>query len=175
MSKTIWTLGAIGAATLAALLNPIAGQPPPLSSSERAEVVRLAVGELGKTDPTPYIASALGRANTGRLEWCGLFGLWALHQAGLVPDWLWSFDPDAPGFLYRLPRVDTLNIKPGDFAYFDRPYQHHAVVEAVDQEKGMVSTINGNGAGGAVTRVVRPISDADGYYTIDPILLPRAA
>ena len=160
----VWGLAAIlAAAGGAALLNPI-------SSSSRGEVVRRAAGELGKTDAEPYVEDATGAEQTGSLEWCGLFALWALHQAGLALDWLWSFDPEKPGFFYRLPHVSAANVQPGDMVYFHRPYQHHAIVESVNRKLGMVSTLNGNGAGGAVTRVVRPLSDATTYYSIAPLL-----
>jgi hypothetical protein len=161
---------AVPAVLVAALLGLKQRQP---GAGPRLRVVRAAVGELGSTDAQKYVRDALGRE--ADLEWCGLFALWALHRAGLALDWKWEI---GDGFLYRLPQIRAAQVKPGDMIYFDRPYQHHAIVESINHKLGLMSTLNGNGGGGAVTRVVRPISDADGFYTIDPLVeqqLGRAA
>jgi len=141
-------------------------------SGDRADVVRIAAHEIGSDDWPKYSADALGVEQvTNRYEWCGMFTLWALHQAGLAEDWHWKV---GLGYLYRLPQLPKGALpQPGDMAYFHRPYQHHALVEWVDPERGLVSTINGNSAGGRVTRIVRPISDATAYYSIEPLLTER--
>lgn len=153
---------AIVAAAVGAIL-PVPG--------DRPDVARIARAELGSDDWPKYAADALGVETVSqRPEWCGMFALWCLHRAGLALDWHWKIGYPY-GFLYRLPQLARGQLpQPGDMAYFDRPYQHHAVVEWVDAERGLVSTINGNGGGGRVTRVVRPIGDADAYYSIAPLL-----
>ena len=152
----------------AAIVAAAVGAVMPIVGT-REDVVRIARHELGSDDWPKYCADALGVEQvTDRYEWCGMFTLWALHQAGLAHDIHWKV---GLGYLYRLPQVPRGQLpKPGDMAYFDRPFQHHAIVEWVDPERGLVSTLNGNGGGGKVTRVVRPITDATDYYSIEPLL-----
>lgn len=134
---------------------------------KRAAVVAAAVGELGKSDPQPYVDDALGYHTEASYSWCGLFALWVLHRAGLAKSWRWEL---GRGFLYRLPRVPPNTFpKPGDIAYFDQPYQHHAIVESVDPIAMTVTIINGNGTNGVVTRSTVPISEPTAFYSIDPL------
>ena len=140
----------------------------PLPSGARAQVAAAAASQVGKTDARPYIEDALGQSSSDDFEWCGMFALWALHQAGLLPDVFWEI---GTGFASQhLRQIVSSKLGPGDVVYWDQPYQHHAVVEWVDHARGLMSTINGNGSGGAVTRVVRPIAGADGYYSISRLV-----
>jgi hypothetical protein len=158
-----------GAAALAALLGgsrkqPGEYQPVELGFSKRDQVARAAASQVGLSDPRPYIEDALGESTTDDFEWCGMFALWAIHQAGLLPGVLWKI---GEGFASEyLKQIPASELAAGDVVYWDQPYQHHAVVEWVDHARGLMSTINGNGAGGAVTRVVRSIAGADGYYSL---------
>jgi cell wall-associated NlpC family hydrolase len=161
MEPLLWLLSALA-------FGGLALQQP--RRDERAAVVRAAVGELGKSDPRPYVEDALGRPSDLDRDWCGMFVLWAYHQAGLLPDVLWRL---GSGFAGHLRQIGPSELAAGDLVYFDQPWQHHALVEWV--RDGMMSTINGNGAGGRVTRVVRPVSDADAYYSIADHAEQRAA
>ena len=138
----------------------------------RARVVAAAVGELGQSDSMRYWPSAYGKPIADpfgfrHLAWCGAFALWCLHQAELAADIHWEL---GRGFLYRLHM--TREPKAGDVAYFQH-LQHHAVVEAV-HEDGRVSLINGNGAGGQVTRSTGTLGLVTAFYSIDG-LLPELA
>ena len=156
--------GGLGLAALVAGSNAAdTGTPDSRRPSFRQRVVNAAVSQLGLTDAAPYIEDALGYPAQERY-WCGMFALWAIHQAGLIPNVLWEL---GTGFASQhLKQINANQLGPGDVVYFHEPWQHHAIVEWVDHSKGLMSTINGNGAGGAVTRVVRPISDPDAYYSI---------
>lgn len=144
---------------MGAALVAIGALLPIISRGTRAAIVRAAQAEVGKSNPRPYVESALGYWEPG-LEWCGLFCLYCLHRAGLATEWRWQIDK---GFLYRLQQIPASEVQGGDFPYFHRPHQHQAVVEWRDGP--WMSTINGNGGGGRVTRVVRPVKDATSFYS----------
>lgn len=159
-----WSL----ALAVVSLLGLFAGKGPRVS---RPQVVALARAELGSTDRARYLTAELGFDSPG-LSWCGIWALWVLHQCGLAIGIRWV---PGMGFLFLLPHYPPHGKRvplPGDIAYFEA-YQHHAIVEAYHPEDDTVSLLNGNGAGGAVTRTRRPRSDALAYYDIDPFL--RAA
>jgi len=134
----------------------------PMADKERVLKIWRAVMPPG-TKP-PYPAS-----------WCGAFCLFDLKQAGLAPGVFWHYKT---GFVepQHLPRV--LVPEPGDVAYYDRPYQHHALVELVD---GLhVHTIDGNQP--AIERYdshdgkpARLLSQATHYYSIKPLIDQRLA
>ena len=157
----------VSAMVLGALLAYFSTTRP---TTARARVVAAAVSQLGQCDSRPYTEDALGVPGASSTEWCGLFALWCLHRAGLALDWRWSLDEHHPGFLFRLPV--TGNPKPGDFAYYAEPYQHHQVVERLYGD-GTFDGINGNGSGGCVTRSRGPCSHVSAFYSIDPILPPE--
>ncbi len=138
-----------------------------LAASPRKRVVSAAAGELGKGSAAPYWQDVLGSAIGAPPEWCGAFTLWALHRAGLAKDWKWEI---GKGYLYRLPT--TTNPEPGDVAYFDR-FQHQAIVESVTPTD--VVLLNGNGAGGKVTRTNVPRSNVRAFYSIAPLLKAKQA
>jgi hypothetical protein len=134
----------------------------------RIRVVKVAASQLGVQDPDKYWALVNpGLVNSGK-AWCGGFALWALKQAGLAPDAVWHTNANKEGYgfaeVYRLPK--TKNPLPGDIAYYDQPYQHHAIVTANDGQT--VSTIDGNQAGNTVDVRTRPLSSATAYYSIQP-------
>lgn len=132
--------------------------------SHRPMVVGYASNQVGTTDATPYYESALPGVprHSWPKHWCGIFCLWALHQAGLALDWEWRI---GVGFLYRL--QTTTSPQPGDIAYFER-YQHHAIVESL--AGATLVSIDGNQAGGIVARRERPRGRVRAFYSIDPLL-----
>ena len=136
----------------------------------RIKVVKAAASQLGVQDPDKYWSVVNpGLVNSGK-AWCGGFALWALKQAGLALDTFWHTNANHEGYgfaeVYRLPK--TKSPLPGDIAYYDQPYQHHAIVTANDGVT--VSTIDGNQAGNTVATKTRPLSSATAYYSIEPFL-----
>jgi len=127
----------------------------------RARVVAVAMSQVGKADLPLYIADAAPMYVGQKPEWCGIFALWAYHQAGLGRGVQWKV---GLGFVepQRFPRVSVP--KPGDLAYYDAPFQHHALVR--DVRGDTVDLINGNGAGGQVTLSSKPIGSATFYYSL---------
>lgn len=130
----------------------------------RAEVVRIARAELGPGDVETYWRDAVQDSKwPGGLAWCGIFCLWALHQAGLAKSVKWKL---GYGFLevQRLPK--THQPLPGDVAYFDKPFQHHAIVESYEQ--GVLETIDGNQPD--VRARTRSPNHGAVFYSIQPFL-----
>jgi len=169
--KGISKVWALPVAALAAIALALKTALKP--ADKRAAVVAAAVRELGKGDQTPYVTDALGYPTTAIYSWCGMFALWALHQAGLAKAWHWEL---GTGFLYRLPRVPPNTLpQPGDIAYFHEPFRHHAIVESVDPIAMTVTIINGNGTDGKVTRSTVPVSQPTAFYSIDPLVQRKAA
>ncbi len=94
-------------------------------------------GERGIGRPNEYWREVLGdKPPPYPKEWCGAFALWCLHGAGIAKDVLWvsgiGFLSHVEGkkLVWSVPKVTTP--EPGDIAYFDKPYQHHALVESLD-------------------------------------------
>src|SRR5262245_28542826 len=129
----------------------------------RRKVVKKAIGEVGKNDAAKYWRNVLPGSSMFPNDWCGGFALWALHQAGLAPQWNWEI---GKGFLWRLPT--TQNPKAGDIAYFDLN-QHHAIVRRINADN-TVTLINGNGVGRQVTETVRPMASVRAFYSIQPLI-----
>jgi len=135
----------------------------------RQRVVQAANGEVGQKRLEVYFADAAPQYVGRHAEWCGIFALWALHQAGLARSVQWKTGlgfvevehadgPEGRDF----PR--TTNPQPGDVAYYSEPYQHHAVVARVHGDQ--VDLINGNGSGGVVSLSTGPLAKATAYYSI---------
>lgn len=151
-------LGALASIGLLALLATTGKKPtmpgipnPPIPTSSdhemRNRIVAQALSQLGATDPSPYWLDAFGSVPSSKLAWCGVFALWVLRMVGLTTrKWV-----TGKGFLYvddaghstakpYLPIVKTPAM--GDVAYFDKPFQHYALVEEVDGDT--VHLIAGN-------------------------------
>lgn len=137
--------------------------------NKRLAVVNAAMNEVGSNDTTKYWSQAAPGAMIAKgTSWCGAFALWALKQAGLGLSWIWSFGTGGKyGFLYHLPT--TKDPQPGDIAYVDQPYQHHAIVHSVNLD-GTVSLINGNGTGGKVSLSNTPKSHVTAFFSIEPLV-----
>ncbi len=135
-----------------------------MTDPRRSEVVRIARAELGPGDVEAYWRDAVSDTKwPGGLAWCGIFALWCLHQAGLAKSVKWKL---GYGFLevQKLPK--THQPKPGDMAYFDKPFQHHAIVESYEQ--GVLKTIDGNQPD--VRARTRPPNHGAVFYSIEPFL-----
>ena len=138
-----------------------------LDSNPRQKIIDAARSQLGPQNPDKYWQDTQPAlvGYPDKIAWCGGFALWALHQAGIAKDIGWKI---GKGFteINHLPR--TSNPKPGDIAYFDQPYQHHAIV--VSNIDGVLKTIDGNQPGNTVAERTRPTSSATAFYSIEPFL-----
>lgn len=131
--------------------------------SLRELVVSIAREQIGAPDWQRFCGGVTESQPTSRVAWCGIFSLWVLKQAGLASDLTWEW---GKGFAYKLPM--TNDPQPGDIAYLDQPYQHHAIVERVEGDQ--VVTVDGNQAGDTVAERVRPRSEFTAFFSIDPLL-----
>ncbi len=131
----------------------------------RRAVVDAALSKLGATNGNEFWADTLpgSPASDYPKDWCGGFALWALHQAGLGLDLDWKI---GSGFL--IPNLSqTKSPKPGDIAYFAHN-EHHAIVSEVTSSS--VGLINGNGAGGQVTRSIAPLNTVTAFFSLERLL-----
>jgi len=135
----------------------------PVSGDTRQTILAIASSQIGPQDPKRYWADVIPEHPGFSGAWCGGFTLWVLHQAGIAKDISWEM---GKGYCYRLPITD--DPKPGDIAYFDKPYQHHAIVESVSGN--VLTTIDGNQPGESVARRIRPRDSATAFYSIEPLL-----
>jgi hypothetical protein len=103
-------------------------------------------------------------------QWCGAFALWNLHKAGLGLELRWMFGPPHFGFLWNLRELAPHQIpEPGDIAYLDKPYQHHAVVVCVEGDT--VHTVDGNqGALQPIQKHEHPLGRWTAFFSIAPLL-----
>lgn len=100
-------------------------------------------------------------------EWCGALALWCLHQGGVGLELRWLFGPPHFGFLWNLETTKTP--EPGDIAYLDKPYQHHAIVVTVEGD--IVHTIDGNqGAAEPIKTHEAPLTHWTAFYSIAKLL-----
>lgn len=93
--------------------------------------------------------------------WCGAFALSCLRDAQVTR----AFWVPGIGFCERY-CTHTNTPRPGDIAYFDQPYQHHAVVTYVDSDN--FDTIDGNQPG-IMRHKRRPMHSAR-FYSISPMI-----
>lgn len=136
------------------------------SDDVRARVVAAAKSQVGQKNLNVYFADAAPQYVGGHAEWCGIFALWAMHQAGLLKSVQWK---TGLGFLEtvvgRFPKVGVP--QSGDVAYFTK-LSHHAVVESVNGDH--VNLINGNGEGGVVSLSSPELAKATAYYSIQKVV-----
>lgn len=137
---------------------------PPLPG--RDAVVLAALSQVGSSDAARYWADVMPGVNAGKLDWCGAFALWCLHQAGLALDRHWVI---GKGFILVGPHPlpTTTDPKPGDIAYFNHN-QHQAIVSAVTASG--VELVNGNGSAGKVSISTVPKSAVTAFFSIEPLL-----
>lgn len=135
--------------------------------SLRQKVVKAALSQVGRSDPTPYWLDVAGKPQSSSQSWCGAFALWCLHQAGLALHKYWTF---GYGFLLTQPTPlpTTRDPRPGDIAYFTAS-EHQAVIVAVYPDR-TIELVNGNGEGRVVTHNVRRISETAAIYSIQPYI-----
>jgi hypothetical protein len=131
-------------------------------SSGREDVVRLAMSELGKSEPSRYWDEVLTPDETRpEHSWCGAFALWVLRSLGLTD---WTYDRNGAWF-YQLPA--TKHPEPGDLAFM-QGIRHLAIVSAVGPDS--VDLVNGAGTGGKVTTSTVSRSAVTEFRSIAPLL-----
>lgn len=141
----------------------------------RAEVVSVAGSQMGYSDPEPYWVDTYGSYPGEHFAWCGVFALWVLRQVGLTTE-RWHAGEKGPngkpiyGFIFPLHLPSTSEPQPGDIAYFTKN-QHHAIVAAVAGD--IITLINGNGKGGAVSLSQIEKSEAAGFFSIRPLVVAK--
>lgn len=157
-------LAAIGAAIGGVFLlkRDTAGSSGCTEADFRQRVVDAAKSQVGKKNLNVYFADAAPQYVNQHPEWCGIFALWCLHQAGLGKDIQWE---TAKGFLKAA--WQTSDPKPGDIAYYEQ-YQHQAVV--LDVHADTVDLANGNGSGGVVSLSSPARAKAKAYYSIQKLI-----
>lgn len=159
-TKTRVAIGAAVAGAVAGIAGLVMTRDP------RAKVVRIAKGQLGVQNPDKYWAVVQPglMGNPSGVAWCGGFALWALRQAGLT-DATWEI---GKGFASRLLRTTKTPMQ-GDIAYFDKPFQHHAIVDRVDGDT--LYTVDGNQSPGEqVALRTRKLGDATAFYSIQSLI-----
>lgn len=117
----------------------------------RNGVCQFAMGQLGKSDPTPYWLecghSVEAQPALLRLAWCGVFALWCLRMAQLTVR-TWEL---CHGFIYQtgkeplLVKVDCDRVERGDILFRSKPFQHYAIV--CENRFGNLDVIAGNVSG----------------------------
>lgn len=125
---------------------------------QRQAILDRASTMIGSPDPDMFWAEVLpGYRQGGQkgLAWCGAFALWALRP---VTSRMWKL---GYGFLNVPPALPHIEVPlMADVAYFDRPFQHHAIVERIDGE--CLITVDGNqGPPSTVRRKVRKLVPTD--------------
>jgi hypothetical protein len=133
--------------------------------SPREKILRIARKEVGNTNWMKYTPGVTSQTPTHSFSWCGVFALWVLKRAGLAKQIFWDLK-NGVGFLQYLPV--TSSPQPGDIAYINQPYQHHAIVERVDGSN--IYTLDGNSEGDMVRQNVRPRSAFSAFYSIEPLI-----
>jgi hypothetical protein len=134
----------------------------------RAAVIAAAAEAIGGDNGHLFWRVCGGAPYDPKKSWCGIFALWCLRCAGACPESIvWDLSGD--GFLFRLPR--TTDPKPGDIGYIAAPFQHHFVVERIDEQG--VHSIDGNTP--IVARKVRPREHITAFYSIEPFILAAHA
>lgn len=136
----------------------------------RDKLLQIAHAELGNTDTHRYWLEAYGSdPNSAKkhYSWCGIFCLYCMRKLELV-DWMWV---SGKGFLFRL--HITARPQPGDIAYFDKPFQHHAMVQEVNGNE--LKLIQGNyGTPGRVAESVCSIAEKHPvFYSIEPLIVAK--
>lgn len=116
----------------------------------------------------PTLTPAQIRQAAKSLEWCGIFTLFCLHEAGIALGVRWTL---GGGFVLEHGLPLTSTPQPGDIAIRPSPFWHHAIVESLAD--GTLTTIDGNQPG--VVRRIRPAPASNmQYHSIAP-LLPAGA
>jgi hypothetical protein len=146
--------------------EPTPSPVPDTPDERRQAILAAAKAELGHVGGDRYFATEHPAYLGTKTDWCGVFALWALHQAGLALDRQWI---DGKGFILTgvHPLPATKNPQPGDLIYIDQPFQHQGLVQRVEGDR--VFTIDGN-TRNTVAEHDRPRSSITAFFSIAPLL-----
>jgi hypothetical protein len=99
---------------------------------------------------------------SGLPSWCGIFATYCLKTGGALDESAhWRMGQGISSLLKT-----TQHPQPGDVAYLDQPYQHHAVVVGVSADGNTVDTIDGNSGGDStITSNSHPKSHWSAFFT----------
>lgn len=134
--------------------------------SYRSAAVRAALKEwkaFPSGRPELYEQEAGGDAGS---DWCGIFVLRNLKQAGMAKGVMWV---QGLGFIspLGLPRIAAP--LPGDVVVVPSPFQHQAMVVSYEPSTGMVTSIDGNQPG--IAPRVRFVKNGNiEFYSIQPLV-----
>lgn len=106
----------------------------------------------------------LSAAELKEKSWCGGYALCSVKSAGFGFKTRWDFNGRGMGSSI----YPTTDPEPADIAYFDKPNQHYAVIEAVSAD--MLWLVNGNSTGKGVARSAVQRSKVSACYSIARML-----
>lgn len=129
----------------------------------RAAIVAAAAAQIGPGDVPAYMVSCGLPAST-KVDWCGIFCLAMLHEAGVALDVKWI---PGLGFLEVQHLTRTKAPQPGD-VFYKAHNQHHGLVESFDPVTGRLTSIEGNTP--SVQRLVHDHPTEVTYYSIEKFL-----
>lgn len=132
----------------------------------RAKLVAWAQEQVGSNDRVGYWLKALGSDPGKSKAWCGVFCLAGLREVGLTTH-RWGID--GTGFVGPLRLPIVRRPQPGDIGYQHLPYQHHFLVESLDEHS--YSSIDGNQGTPGVQRRHRAFKTVGvQFYSLSPLL-----
>jgi hypothetical protein len=158
VNKLLWAIPA-ALAGFAMLVTSDSSKSP---AALRRSLVRRIEGEISSPDPEKYWADVLDDSDAHPPSWCGALILWA-HRAEKLTDAHWVRGQGIATPL-KMKIISSKKVKVGDVAYFTR-YQHVATVSKV-LGGGRFEILNGNAAGGAITRTETDASRVAAFYSI---------
>jgi hypothetical protein len=128
----------------------------------RAALVRRIEGEIADPDPEKYWKDVLDDDDPHPGAWCGALILWVHRAEGLTDaHWVRGHGIATP---LELKAISSSSVKPGDIAYFEK-YQHVATISKV-LGGGKFEILNGNAAGGAITRTETTTLKVAAFFSI---------
>lgn len=130
-----------------------------------------------RTDVVNAARSRLGegpRQAWHGLQWCGIWVLDVVHQAGLAHNIEWQI---GRGFVLQNPEAfpPTTDPKPGDIGILEHnsaghDVWHHVLLERVEDESAYCIAGNTGPSPGVVARQAFPLHRADlHWYSIEPV------
>lgn len=132
------------------------------SDAVRRSLVRRIEAEMKSPDPEKYWADVLDDDEPHPAAWCGALILWAHRSEGLTDAYWVRGQGIATPLKLRI--ISSGKAKVGDVAYFTK-HQHVATVSKV-LGGGRFEILNGNAAGGAITRTETDASKVAAFYSI---------
>jgi hypothetical protein len=132
----------------------------------RAKLVAWAQEQVDSSDRAGYWLKALGSDPGKEKHWCGAFCLAGMREVGLTTH-RWGID--GSGFVGPLRLPIVRRPEPGDIGYQHNPFQHHFLVESVDQNT--YTSIDGNQGTPGVQRRHRAFKTTGvQFYSLSPLL-----